>query len=191
MLLAMMVVDCGGEGAELQAAFTADPTSGTTPLEVQFTGQSTGKISKWQWDFDNDGNTDSEEENPSHTYQSAGKYTVSLKVTGASGTAAETKADYVTVSVQPVDADGDGKITSNDALLLMAAAHQYYETKIKALIVKAGIDLDESGVISDPDAQQKLRNNLTVAEYEGLLQAIKEWGEMKAEVDATLREALQ
>ncbi|HOS82826.1 MAG TPA: DUF3344 domain-containing protein [Methanolinea sp.] len=68
------------------AAFTATPTSGNSPLEVSFTDQSTGTITSWAWDFDSDGTVDSTDQNPVHTYQTAGTYTVTLTVTGAGGT---------------------------------------------------------------------------------------------------------
>jgi parallel beta-helix repeat protein len=80
------------------AAFIGDPTTGTAPLTVQFTDQSTGDITSWAWDFDNDGEVDSYEQNPSHTYNTTGSYTVSLTVTGPGGYSIEVQGDYITVS---------------------------------------------------------------------------------------------
>ena len=57
--------------------FTANPTSGSAPLTVQFTNQSIGDVSGWKWSF-GDGNT-STEQNPSHTYTTESNYTVSLE----------------------------------------------------------------------------------------------------------------
>lgn len=55
------------------ADFTADPTSGIAPLAVQFSDLSSGDgITAWAWDFNNDGNTDSTEQNPAYTYSAAG-----------------------------------------------------------------------------------------------------------------------
>lgn len=56
--------------------FSASPTSGNAPLEVAFTNNSTGSPTLWNWDF-GDG-TNSTEENPVHTYNSSGQYTVTL-----------------------------------------------------------------------------------------------------------------
>ena len=87
----------------LEAAFEADPTS--TCLEMQedllvnFTSLSTGDIDSWRWDF-GDGYT-STEENPSHTYTTPGKYTVSLTVTGPCGQDIETRTDYIQLLVPP------------------------------------------------------------------------------------------
>ena len=78
------------------AAFTATPTSGTAPLTVKFTDQSTYSPSSWSWDF-GDGNS-STEQNPSHTYTSAGTYTVKLTVTNDQGSDTKTKTDYITAN---------------------------------------------------------------------------------------------
>jgi PKD repeat protein len=65
------------------AHFSANPTSGHAPLTVQFTDQSTGPVSAWNWNF-GDGSTDAAQ-NPSHTYDRAGGFTARLTVTGSSG----------------------------------------------------------------------------------------------------------
>ena len=78
------------------AEFTCSPTSGIKPLTVQFTNKSTGTISSYSWVF-GDGGT-SNQETPSHTYDLAGVYTVSLTVTGSSGSDTETKSDYIIVN---------------------------------------------------------------------------------------------
>ena len=82
-----------------QAAFSGVPTQGARPLTVQFTDQSTGAITAWQWNF-GDGST-STERNPSHTYQNTGTYTVSLTVTGPGGSDTSTRYNYITVTPPP------------------------------------------------------------------------------------------
>ncbi|TVR77751.1 MAG: PKD domain-containing protein [Chitinophagaceae bacterium] len=62
-------------------AFTASPTTGCAPLTVSFTDQSvanSGTINSWTWDF-GDG-TISTQQNPTHTYNAVGNYTVTLVV---------------------------------------------------------------------------------------------------------------
>lgn len=99
VMLATAVVGCGGESKPSptptppEASFTAEPTSGTAPLQVQFADQSTGEITAWAWDF-GDGET-SIKQYPIHTYDSVGTYTVCLTVTGPAGSDTETKADYI------------------------------------------------------------------------------------------------
>ena len=80
-----------------RADFTASPTSGGLPLTVQFSDLSTGDVTEWAWDFNNDGVVDSNENDPSYVYQSAGKYTISLKVTGPGGSNTEIKNEYIMV----------------------------------------------------------------------------------------------
>jgi PKD repeat protein len=79
------------------AAFTSDVQSGAPPLTVQFTDQSSGSLSSWAWDFDNDGAVDSTEQNPVHIYDAAGIYTVKLAVANAYGSDDEIKTDYISV----------------------------------------------------------------------------------------------
>jgi PKD repeat protein len=78
------------------AEFTATPTSGDAPLTVVFTDLSSGVIDSWEWNF-GDGLT-STDQNPSHQYNSAGTYTVSLTVSGSDGDDTETKTDFITVT---------------------------------------------------------------------------------------------
>jgi PKD repeat protein len=78
------------------AGFTADPLSGLPPLTVQFTDLSTGGPVSWTWDF---GDGDSEtSQNPSHTYDTAGSYTVTLTVVNRQGTSGQrSEASYISV----------------------------------------------------------------------------------------------
>ncbi len=79
------------------AEFSADPTSGSGPLTVNFTDLSTGTVTGWSWDFDNDGVEDSVDQHPSFTYSVTGIYTVTLTVTGPGGSATEIKIGYIEV----------------------------------------------------------------------------------------------
>ena len=67
------------------ANFTADVTSGSTPLTVRFTNQSGGgQIDAFHWDF-GDGVT-SNERNPQHTFTEVRQYNVILEARGPGGT---------------------------------------------------------------------------------------------------------
>jgi PKD repeat protein len=90
--------------ATLEAAFSASPTSGPMPLLVDFTDESTGSPTSWEWDFDNNGTVDSYDQNPSHTYSSAGTYTVKLTVSDGVDNDDEIKTDYIEVS-SAIEAD--------------------------------------------------------------------------------------
>src|SRR3989440_9040280 len=78
------------------APFSGSPTSGTAPLAVTFTDQSTGPPAAWSWDF-GDG-TSSTAQNPVHTYAAAGSYSVSLTVTNSGGSNSLTKPSYIGVT---------------------------------------------------------------------------------------------
>ncbi len=76
------------------ADFTHLPKSGTAPLTVQFTDQSTGFVEDWAWDF-GDGES-STEQNPEHTYATADSYYVTLTVSSTDGSDSKTDTVYVT-----------------------------------------------------------------------------------------------
>ncbi|MGF7119177.1 polysaccharide deacetylase family protein [Methanobacterium oryzae] len=80
------------------ANFTANPTSGTIPLTVQFSDQSTGSSLSYSWDFNNDGTADSTLKNPTYTYNTPGTYTVKLTVTNSIGSDDEIKTNLITVA---------------------------------------------------------------------------------------------
>lgn len=67
------------QATDVDVDFTADKRSGTPPLQVQFTDQSSGNPVAWLWKF-GDGDT-SNVQNPVHTYTQNGNYSVRLVVT--------------------------------------------------------------------------------------------------------------
>ena len=79
--------------APLNAAFTPNKTAGVFPLTVDFSDRSTGSPTSWNWDF-GDGNT-STEQNPSHTFTTSGRYSVSLQVGDGSGTDSVSKTNLI------------------------------------------------------------------------------------------------
>lgn len=79
------------------ADFSATPTSGTSPLLVRFTSLSSGTVSSYAWDFENDGIVDSRVKNPIKVFRNSGNYTVRLTVKGPEGTSTEIKEDYISV----------------------------------------------------------------------------------------------
>lgn len=82
-----------------EAMFSAWPTSGCETLEVYFEDMSTGDIESWMWDFGD--NTISTEQNPVHTYQQPGLYTVTLSVSGPCGESSYTGEDLIRVYAPP------------------------------------------------------------------------------------------
>ncbi len=76
--------------------FSATPVSGNSPLDVSFTDNSKGSPTSWKWNF-GDG-TNSIEQNPVHTYNQEGKYSVSLTVNNLKGSNSVARYKYITVS---------------------------------------------------------------------------------------------
>lgn len=85
----------------LVANFTANDTDICIGTSVQFTNTSVPSMVTWLWDF-GDGST-STVLNPSHTYSTAGPFTVTLSGTDATGcTDIIVKTNYITVRPLPV-----------------------------------------------------------------------------------------
>ncbi|AKB53420.1 cell surface protein [Methanosarcina barkeri MS] len=78
------------------ADFWGWPLSGKAPLKVKFTETSKGSPTSWKWDF-GDGKY-STEKSPTHTYSSAGTYTVKLTATNAAGSSTKLKWKYIKVA---------------------------------------------------------------------------------------------
>jgi len=79
------------------ADFSGSPTSGNAPLTVNFADLSTSTlgIDTRSWDFGDGGS--SNEQDPQHTYNSPGIYTVELIVTDACGADTARKVEYIYV----------------------------------------------------------------------------------------------
>ena len=143
------------------AEFTGTPVSGDAPLTVDFTDASTGTISSYAWDFDNDGVIDSTEQNPEHVYSTAGIYTVNLTVTGPDGSDDEVKTDYITVT-EPVPApvaEFTGTPVSGDAPLTVAFTDESTGT-----ISSYAWDFDNDGIV-DSTAQNPQHIYSTAGTY--------------------------
>jgi PKD repeat protein len=76
--------------------FTANQTSGTSPLPVKFTDSSTNTPTNWDWYFGN-GTKFSDLQNPEITL-SAGIFTINLYTSNANGGDWENKTNYITVT---------------------------------------------------------------------------------------------
>ena len=96
LILAIFLSGCGSSGVTTPpittnqsptASFTANPTSGVSPLQVTFNASSSydpdGTIVSYEWDF-KDGSTGNGE-TVNHTFNSTGNYNVKLTVTDDKG----------------------------------------------------------------------------------------------------------
>jgi serine protease len=85
--------------APVTVDFSGSPTSGVAPLAVSFTNLSTGDYDTCIWTF-GDTTTSTVCTDPTHTYTSAGVYTVSLAVSGLGGADVRIRTGYITVRQQ-------------------------------------------------------------------------------------------
>ena len=92
--------DAGPDAGGLVADFVADPLTGTVPLTVTFTSLSvpTETIDSYLWDFGDAVTETVTIITATHTYTTAGVYTVSLTASGAGGSDTRTRTNYITVS---------------------------------------------------------------------------------------------
>lgn len=100
-----------GDGSDVVADFEASDTRppAFTPVEFTDMSQPSQDIVGWFWSFGDSGT--STQQNPTHTYLTEGKFTVSLTVTTSGGQSdTETKEKYI--RVQPVGPTA--QFTAND-----------------------------------------------------------------------------
>lgn len=95
ILGALFIPACAAESVPV-TSFISNVTSGTVPLSVQFIDSSENSPNSWAWSF-GDGSS-STEENPAHTYTTAGTYTVVLTATNAGGSSTSTEGSYIVAS---------------------------------------------------------------------------------------------
>ena len=109
-------------GSSLSADFVGSPLTGAAPLQVQFTDQSSGSPTNWLWSFGD--STGSYLQNPQHTYNNPGTYTVQLTASRGSSSDTETKVDYITVTDAPPNPDFTANPTIGGAPLAVQFTNQ-------------------------------------------------------------------
>lgn len=80
----------------VKAGFSAVETEAASGSSIKFTDNSSGDIESWSWDF-GDGSS-STEQNPSHKFAKAGKYTVALRVKNVGSSDITVKNNYITIT---------------------------------------------------------------------------------------------
>lgn len=102
LFISIVMVSCD-KGEAPVAGFSADVTELFTGAVVTFTDMSTNEPTEWAWNFGDQ--TASTEQNPTHIYNEAGVYTVSMTASNETGSNTVTKADYITVTVELTEAE--------------------------------------------------------------------------------------
>jgi outer membrane protein assembly factor BamB/plastocyanin len=114
--------------------------------EIQFKDQSfdtDGEVVKWNWDF-GDGDT-SEDQNPTHTYSKAGKYTVKLKVTDNDGLTNKNDAS------KEIAIGGSGTGSKEPTVL--------WKTKITYFSANASPAVSDDNIVYVPNDNKPQRDN--------------------------------
>ncbi len=134
------------------ANFSADITDGEAPITVNFTDHSIGNPTTWEWDFQNDGTTDSYSQNPEWTYTEAGVYSVTLTISDGSRTAAFTRTDYINTEGTPgeVVPDANFRAVLNS---LLGQSPDYQPTIADLNSITGSVLASESGIQSIEGAQ--------------------------------------
>jgi PKD repeat protein len=83
-----------------EPAFSATPTSGTAPLIVRFSDESTGNPETFRWEYSNGSGWRefSGSKNPSYTFTEPATYSIGLTVTNDGGSVTHREADYIRVT---------------------------------------------------------------------------------------------
>ncbi len=103
------------------ADFSVNNAAVCLGTEVAFTDLSTNTPTSWTWNF-GDGET-SNVQNPTHTYASAGSYTVSLVVSNVDGSAIQEYANMVVVNAVPTaNATNTGAYCAGETIELSVAS---------------------------------------------------------------------
>ncbi|MCA8949945.1 MAG: PKD domain-containing protein [Planctomycetes bacterium] len=136
-------------GGPVVADFTS---SATAALAVQFTDATTGTVSSWQWDFDDDGNVDSTLQNPTHIYPGPGTYSVRMTASGAGGSDVEFKRNHiVVVDLEPakdtsIYQENTGNSNGRNPQLVCGNAATLTATQVG--IRRALVEFDVAGTVS-------------------------------------------
>jgi len=93
------------------ARFSSNLTTAFPDDDIKFTDESIYAVS-WSWNF-GDGTT-STDQNPTHAYATAGKYTVTLEVTNELGTTTRVMTDMIEITDPPVEVTAGGLIKGGD-----------------------------------------------------------------------------
>jgi len=108
--------------------FSANITSGVSPLFVQFSDQSNGSILYWYWDFGD--NTTCMEQNPIHIYEQPGVYTISLTVFDLYGPRTIVKEDYIQVNDQIQNAISPNQGTNGSTFTIQGQGFGQRKSKV-------------------------------------------------------------
>ena len=134
--------------------FTAAPTEGRAPLDVQFTDDaSLNTPTGWQWDF-GDGDT-STGQSPSHRYEQAGTFDPSLTASNEAGSGSAQKRGLITIrpgDLESVEVEETVSVVAGKTLQLPVAPMDAFGNLIEdaqvTWSVTAGGTTDAAGLLT-------------------------------------------
>lgn len=112
------VIAIPGE-AGINADFTSDITEVCSGGQVNFTDQSSGAITSWNWTFEGGTPSTSTDQNPTVTYNTTGVFDVTLEVGDGTSTSTLEITDMITVDDIPVQPDqpvGDDNVCGGEEI---------------------------------------------------------------------------
>lgn len=136
------------------SSFSASPSSGIAPLQVQFTASVTdsdGSITGYEWDFDGNGVYDYTSASPTafHTYQSAGSYSARVRAKDNGGASVVSNPESITVSTSankpPIVVSILGTLSQNGSST--SVTFDVSASDPNGVIVKFEWDFDGNGTI--------------------------------------------
>ncbi|MBN2172989.1 MAG: T9SS type A sorting domain-containing protein [Bacteroidales bacterium] len=86
---------------DMAVAFEADETEVCEGSVVEFTDNSFGSITSWEWEFEGGNPATSTLQNPDVTYNTAGSFDVTLTISDGSSSMSQTYYDYIEVNTAP------------------------------------------------------------------------------------------
>ncbi|MBN2174693.1 MAG: PKD domain-containing protein [Bacteroidales bacterium] len=87
--------------SDMVVSFQANETDVCEGSEVEFTDNSIGNITSWEWEFEGGDPATSNQQNPMVTYNTAGSFNVTLTISDGSSSVSQTYYDYIEVSAMP------------------------------------------------------------------------------------------
>lgn len=148
-----LAVEVGSASAPIEviAEFTASVREGLSPLTVAFTDLSSGTtdVTRWSWNF-GDGST-STDENPTHVYQGAGSYNVSLTAGNDDAEDEELKLGYIVVTSVPKRRIIVGPYLMNPVTASSPQATYYDPEGVTPGRMSTSLQLTELPLADDPE----------------------------------------
>jgi len=159
------------------ARFSVTPTQPETGTTVAFNASNSSaetEITQYHWDFTGDGTVDATGQQPTHTYTTAGRYTVRLTVTDVDGLTATT-TETLTVSQANQPPTATFRITPTDPSVSTTVRFDASDASDDSGIVEYEWDFDGDGTV-DATGQQATHNYESLGVYTVRLTVIDDDG---------------